>query len=168
MLGRHHALTRRLRALRRDAALRRAEQVLVAEGVHLTEAALACGVPVEAIVVAAGLARNEEGRRLLASAERRRVPVHEVTERVMDSLQDARSPQPVLSLVRWPASPLRAVLGQVAADGLVVVVHGVQDPGNLGSLLRTADAAGAAALVATRGGACLLYTSDAADEVVPV
>jgi TrmH family RNA methyltransferase len=75
----------------------------------------------------------------------------------MDSLQDARSPQPVLGLVRWPDSTLRSVLGRVASDGLVVVVHGVQDPGNLGSLLRTADAAGAAALVAAPGGADLSH-----------
>lgn len=157
MLGRHHALTRRLRALRRDAALRRAEQVLVAEGLHLVEEALGSGVAIELIVVSAGLEASDEGRRLLASAERRGVPVHEVAEQVMDSLQDARSPQPVLGLVRWPVSTLSSVLEGLAADGLVVVVHGVQDPGNLGSLLRTADAAGAGALVAARGGADLTH-----------
>lgn len=157
MLGRHHALTRRLRALRRDPALRRAEQVLVAEGFHATEEALAAGVSIELIVVSAGLEGSEEGRRLLAAAERQGVPFHRVAEQVMDSLQDARSPQPVLALVRWPASTLRDLLGRIAAGGLVVVVHGVQDPGNLGSLLRTADAAGAAALVAERGGADLTH-----------
>jgi len=85
MLGRNHRLTRRLRALRRDGALRRAEQVLLAEGAHLTEEALACGAAIELIVVSAGLERKDEGRRLLAAARERDVPVHEVTPQTTTS-----------------------------------------------------------------------------------
>lgn len=157
MLGRNHPLVRRLRALRRDAALRRAEEVLVAEGVHLTREAFAARAAVERIVVSPALERREEGRRLLAAARECGVPVDQVAERLMESLQDARSPQPVLSVVRWRQPSAESVLRDVAGDGLVVVAHGVQDPGNLGSLLRTADAAGAAALLVAEAGADLSH-----------
>ena len=65
LLGRRHPLIVRLRALRRDADLRRSEAVLVAEGVHLAQEALASGVAVEAIIASPRLTRNEEGRQLL-------------------------------------------------------------------------------------------------------
>jgi TrmH family RNA methyltransferase len=157
MLGRHHPLTRRLRALRRDGAMRRAERVLVAEGIHLTREALASGASVESVVASPALGRSDEGRRLLERARGAGVPVHEVAERLMESLQDARTPQPVLSLVRWPRIELSAVLDDATARGRIVVAHGIQDPGNLGSLLRSADAAGAVALLSCAGGADLSH-----------
>jgi len=147
MLGRNHPLIRRLRALRRDAALRRSEQVLVAEGLHLAREAFAAGAAVERLVIAPSLEGKEEGRLLLDAARQRGVPVERVAERLMESLQDARSPQPVLSLVSWRRPTAEELLRAAGPDALVVVAHGVQDPGNLGSLLRTADAAGAAAFL---------------------
>lgn len=157
MLGRNHPLTRRLRALRRDGGLRREEQVLIAEGVHLTEEALAAGAAVDSIVVAQGLDRMTEGRGLVTAARERGIPIHEVAPRLMEALQDARSPQPVLSIVRWSRPSVAAVLRDAGREPLIVVAHRVQDPGNLGSLLRTADAAGATALLVVEPAADLSH-----------
>jgi len=65
---------------------------------------------------------------------------------VIDRLASTESPQPVLAVVRIPAPPL-----DLAAAGLVVVADRIADPGNLGTILRSAEAAGFEAVVVTAG-----------------
>lgn len=157
MLSRTHPLTRRLRALRDDPAMRASSGVFVAEGIHLAADALAAGAAIEAAVVSARLADTAEGRALAAGLRAAAVPVHETTDAVLDQIQDARSPQPVVVLVKREAVTLTEALAATAGVPLVVVACGVQDPGNLGALWRTANAAGATALVATPGSASLTH-----------
>lgn len=151
-VGRTHSLVKQLRALRRDGALRRSEGRIVAEGIHLVEEALAAGAHIEALVFDRRLEEHPRGEALQAAAAAQEIPAHEVTPRLMESLQDARSPQPVLALVRWNAPDVDRLLAALPPEPLVVVAHSIQDPGNLGALLRSADAAGADAFVAC--GAC--------------
>jgi TrmH family RNA methyltransferase len=75
----------------------------------------------------------------------------------MDSLQDARSPQPVMLVVRRAAASVASVLAGRGGVPLVVIAWGVQDPGNLGGIVRSADAAGATGLIATGGSADLYH-----------
>jgi len=149
--GRQHPTIRRLRALRRDPLLRRDESVFIAEGVHLAQTALACSADVELVVVSPRLGATAEGRELLAEIQARGLDWAETTDAVLDSVQDARSAQPVLCLVRRPAWTADA--GLETGDGvpLVVVAAGIQDPGNLGAIVRTADAAGATACFVFEG-----------------
>lgn len=148
MLGRRHPTLQRLRALRKDPAARRRAGVLFAEGLHLAREALAAGATIEQVVVDASIHGHPEGPALLEALTRHGVPVDETSPAVLAGLQDARSPQPLLSVVRLP-DEARAPLD---AD-TVLVAAGVQDPGNLGAMLRTAEAAGAGAMVQLAGGA---------------
>jgi TrmH family RNA methyltransferase len=150
-IGRRHPTIRRLRALRRDAALRRQQSVFLAEGVHLALEALRSDADVELVVCSGRLSSNEEGRDLLRAIERRALQAVETADAVLDSLQDARSPQPVLTLVRRRSWPPQAGLEDPGLVPLVAAACGVQDPGNLGGLLRTADAAGATAFFVSQG-----------------
>jgi TrmH family RNA methyltransferase len=152
-LGRHHPTIRRLRALGRDPALRREQSVFVAEGFHLAQEALKSGADVELVLFSERLSTSGEGRSLLREIHRRQLSSVETDAAVLDSIQDTRSPQPVLMLVRRPDRPPRAGLGESGPAPLVVGAVGIQDPGNLGSLLRTADAAGATAFFVARGSA---------------
>lgn len=117
--------------------------MLLAEGFHLAEEALRAGASVEMAVVSPALEDSRAGLDLRESLGRRGVPVHEVAQGVLDDLQDARSPQPILLVVRRARSSLEAVLAAGPGTCLLAVAHGVQDPGNLGAMIRTADAAGA-------------------------
>jgi len=157
MLSRTHPIARRLRALRGDPVLRDDEGVFAAEGVHLALEALAAGAAIEAAVVSPRLSESDEGRdlarRLLAAG----IEVHEASAATLDALQDARSPQPVVLIVRQVPPSLDAVLTGRGGTPLLVVACGVQEPGNLGALLRTADAAAATGFVATPGSASLTH-----------
>ena len=150
-LGRHHATVRRLRALRRDGALRREEGVFVAEGMHLAQEALRANASVELVVVSDSLREHPEVHELLQALSEAAVPCHDVAPAVMDSLQDARSPQPILLVTRRRPLSIADCLDGARSAPLVVVAHGIQDPGNLGAIVRSADAAGATGLVAVGG-----------------
>jgi len=148
MIGRKSAVVRRLRALRKDRRLARDEGVFVAEGIHLAREAIAEGASIERAVIAASLRDHPEGPALLADLERRGVPVDETAPTVIESLQEARSPRPILLVCRRRATDAASIVRSAPGPILGVITVGVQDPGNLGSIVRTSDAAGASFLVA--------------------
>ena len=99
----------------------------------------------ELFVTEAAVAREVEVLRTAAAGD---VPVVVVTDRIAAALSDTVTPQGVIAVVRpAPLDP-----GAVLADArLVVVLDRVGDPGNAGTAIRTADAAGADAVVLTSG-----------------
>jgi TrmH family RNA methyltransferase len=157
MLSRTDPLARRLRSLRGDAKLRESENVFVAEGIHLAIDALAAGALIDAAVVAPRLSESDNGRNLERLLREKVADVHVCSDATIDALQDARSPQPVVLIVRRTSPALTTVIAGREGTPLVVVACGVQEPGNLGALWRTADAAGASGFVATEGSAHLTH-----------
>ncbi|MDH3628823.1 MAG: RNA methyltransferase [Acidobacteriota bacterium] len=150
MLGRQNPVIRRLRTLRRDGDARREAGVLLAEGIHLTREALSSNASFETVVVSPGIHTHAEGPALLQELARRDVCPLETTDSVLASLQDVRSPQPILSVVRTPTFGVDWLVER--NPPFVLVVAGIQDPGNLGSLIRTSEAAGVGGLIQLRGG----------------
>jgi TrmH family RNA methyltransferase len=157
MISRTHPIARRLRALKGDPALRDAEGVFVAEGIHLAADALAAGAAIEAALVSPRLSESREGRAVELNLREAGVVSHVGSQAILDALQDARSPQPVVLIVRRRPPTLDAVLAGRGGTPLVVVACAVQEPGNLGALLRTADAAAATGFVSTPGSASLTH-----------
>lgn len=131
--------------------------MLVAEGVHLAQEALASGARIEVAVVSPRLHDDAEGRALERQLREAGVAVEQTSEATMDALQDARSPQPVLVVARVGRRSLDEVLSAERGTPLIAVACGVQDPGNLGAVLRTAEAAGATGFVSTPGSADLTH-----------
>ena len=86
---------------------------------------------------------------LLRAAARRDVPVLLVDDRVARSLADTVHPQGVVAVVDLPRHRIDEVLRR--RPRLLTVLCGVADPGNAGTVIRTADAAGSDAVVLTRG-----------------
>jgi TrmH family RNA methyltransferase len=156
-VGKSHPKIRYLRALRRDRGMRDADRVYVAEGIHLATEALQASAPIELAVIAARLAQVDGGPQLRRRLEASRAELLEVADDVLDGIQDARSPQPVVVLLRRAALTLEEVVPGRAGVPLVVVAHGIQDPGTLGTLLRSADAAGATGCAVTGDGADLYH-----------
>jgi TrmH family RNA methyltransferase len=85
--------------------------------------------------------------KLTALAAGRGVPVVRVTESVLASIADTTTPQGVVATVRIKA----LTLDDVSGCDLVLVLADVRDPGNAGTLLRSAAAAGAGAVIACKG-----------------
>jgi TrmH family RNA methyltransferase len=124
-------------------ALRLRARSFLAEGPQAVGEALARdGVVTELFLTAAARARHGG---LAARASRQGAPVHVVSGDVMAELAQTVTPQGILAVCRFVDVPLAALAG--AAPRLAVILANVRDPGNAGTVLRTADAAGAAGVV---------------------
>src|SRR6266581_4390825 len=124
---------------RRKARGRRGLAVL--EGVRLVEEALAAGLEFKGALVSPDLARTTRGQSLVADLASHAVPVEDVGARTFSQLAGTETPQGILAVVApriWTVADVSPAPG-----GAVLVVDGVQDPGNLGTLIRTAHAMGA-------------------------
>jgi len=147
----------RLRALARSAARRSKEAVYLAEGVRWTREALSTPDAIAAAVVSARLRGSDEGRSLCRRIEALACPCYETPDRLLDVVAESRSPQGVLLVMKRPPDRLQDWLGDSPQPtGLWVVSVGIQDPGNLGGLVRTAWAFGAAGFLC-HGGADLYH-----------
>lgn len=126
---------------------RRRESAYVIEGVRLMEEALAAGVAFRTIYYCSRLlAATARGARLLSELTARGLPIEEMSERVLAAVADTVTPQGVLAVLPLPPRP-----GFPADARLLLLLDGLQDPGNLGTMLRTALAAGADGVIAGPG-----------------
>jgi RNA methyltransferase, TrmH family len=119
---------------------------IVLEGDRLVDDAIAAGVELEVLLVAED--REQRAREL----EARELPVRRIEVPLLQRVSALGTTPGVLALAKCPARRELSTLDPVSAR-LVLVVAGVQDPGNLGALARSAEAAGAQALVVLSGGA---------------
>lgn len=152
VLGAHHPDLSRLRALLRDARRRRAEGAVVLEGARLVGGALDRGARVRRLYVASGGDRGAATSGLEARVAAAGGEVFEVDGRVLGRVASTVTPQPVLAEVDAPPGPPDPWPPPATPEsGPVLVLAGVADPGNVGTLVRSAEAAGATAVVRGEG-----------------
>jgi len=119
----------------------------VLEGPHLVAEALAAGLALSELLVTPAFLSSVEGMRL----SRRAPSVVEVSPEVLESLAEADSPQGVLALASLPRGGVETL--PIRPAGLYVYAEALQDPGNLGALVRTCEAAGVTAVAVGAGSA---------------
>lgn len=120
------------------------------EGLRLVEDLAASPLSVRWAVAASDFAEAPRARMLLHTLARQGVPVREVAPRELAALAATETPQGILAVATQPAASLDAL----AAPGdaaVLLVLDAVQDPGNFGTLVRTAEALGACAVAALPG-----------------
>jgi TrmH family RNA methyltransferase len=134
----------RLRAARRltKRAFRRRERAFLAEGPQAVAEAFNCGAKLtDLFVTVPARSRHHD---LVAEVEAVGIPVHMVSGEVMGELAQTVTPQGLLAVCRFVDVSLADA---VNGGGLVALLANVRDPGNAGTVLRTADAAGARAVI---------------------
>lgn len=147
MLSRREAsLLRTLRQRR----TREAEGLFLVEGVRAVEDLAASGLPIRFAVAASTLGDAPRGRGLLDVLATKRVAVREIPDRELADFADTETPQGILAVAQIPRAGLDD-LPLNADPSVLVVLDAVQDPGNFGTLARTAEALGASGLVALPG-----------------
>lgn len=112
-------------------------------GIHPVLAALESGQPIDRVTIAKG-AGGPRLQKVIDLCRERRIPVRFEGRDVLDRMSRSAVHQGVIANVA--ASPYRT-LDELPAGGMLVVLDGVEDPHNLGAIIRTAHAAGAAAIV---------------------
>ena len=136
----------------RDLARRRGRErrgLALAEGVRLIEEAVAAAIPIRGAAVSPALEGTTRGKALKLALAGRGVRMVEVAPAELDALADTEHPQGVVAVVEPRVWSLADV--PVLPGGVVLVLDAVQDPGNFGTLVRTAEALGAAGVIALPG-----------------
>jgi TrmH family RNA methyltransferase len=153
VIGARHPVLSRLRQLSRQRKARDAEGTFVIDGPKLVAEALAAGVALLEVV-----AEPDAPAELVERARGSGATVHRAPAGTLARVTATATPQPIAAIAVREDRALGPVLDGLDRPELVVVLVGVNDPGNAGTLLRSADAVGAGAVV---------FSDDAVDPYNP-
>lgn len=137
----------RLRRLVGRRSARQSERAFVVEGTKVLGEALSSGAPVESVYVDRGGLAGHRAAAVIEEARDRGIRVYDLAGGVMARVAGTATPQAALAIVAYIDVALDAVRG---ADFLIVCAD-VRDPGNAGTVLRSAQAAGAAGVICCQG-----------------
>jgi TrmH family RNA methyltransferase len=146
-----------LETLVRHLSLRRGRErrgLALAEGVRLVEEVLATGVVIRAALVSPALEATPRGAALAASLKSRAPRFESMTDRQLAELAATEHPQGVLVVIEPKPGTLDDI--SLSSRSVVLVLDAVQDPGNVGTMIRTAHGLGAAGVIALPGSAELV------------
>jgi RNA methyltransferase, TrmH family len=137
------ATARWLRALGKP-RVRQREGVAVVEGMKAVAELLPLADRVVRLFWSEAVAGRPGGAALVAAFRERGVAMDRVTPELLDRLSDTRSPQGLIAVARLQPAPLERVL---TPRGDLLILEDVQDPGNVGTLIRTVEAVGGTGMV---------------------
>lgn len=123
---------------------RRKDQVFVVEGAKMFEEAPADWI-IKVYVTETFLQKYTSKE---VDAKLQQVPYETVTEEVFSKMSDTKTPQGVLCVMKWPQYDLTDILKD--PTGVYVLLEDIQDPGNLGTIVRTGEGAGISGVIMTK------------------
>ncbi len=135
----------KLAARLRDHRQRKKEQRILIDGAREIARAIAAGVALQEVFVCPDLCRGTEAQQLLEILPGSRAEVLEVNEQVFSRLAFGQRAEGIVAVAAIPPHGLGDIV--LPNNPLVAVLEGVEKPGNIGAVLRSADAAGVSALV---------------------
>jgi TrmH family RNA methyltransferase len=144
--SRDNSLLRQVRAVR-DGKI---EELIFIEGLRLSEEAQRSNLAIEAVVVSEELLRKERVAGTIAELSRLSKRTASVSEKLLESVSYTKTPQGIIVLAERPEASEVRLAASVGPDSLLVVLHQINNPVNVGAILRTAEAAGAAGVITTK------------------
>lgn len=124
------------------------ESLFLAEGIRLVEMAVKSDWNIRYCIVTEKAAEVPRVKDIIAQAGQKAIAVYAVNERIYEKACDTVTPQGILAVMEKKIYGLEDL---TTKEALILVMDGVQDPGNIGAMIRTADAAGLGGIVALTG-----------------
>ena len=143
--SRDNSLLRQARAVRDG----KVDDLIFVEGLRLCVEALRSNLELEAVIFSEQLAGKEKAVAPIAEISRASRRVASVTEKLLESISYTKTPQGIVVLARRPESSEQRLAASLTNDALLVVLHQINNPVNVGAVLRTAEAAGATGIITT-------------------
>ena len=145
--SRDNALVKRARAVRDG----RVPESIFVEGVRLCEEALGASLAIQDVICAERITSEERGARLLRAFEEAGQLINIVSESVLASISDTKTPQGIVALASRPETGRSSLAEKASEVPLLLILHRINNPSNAGAILRTAEAAGAEGAILTEG-----------------
>ena len=147
---RQHSSVKRFRDAARPAASNGLERELLLDGLHLLSEAYSSGISVEIAAFEHAALEDPTARALAEKLSAAGTEVLIVSRNVIDAMSPVRTPSGSVGIARHAlVAPAAALRARSHTTPLVVIAHDVQDPGNVGGIIRTSEAAGATAVIAS-------------------
>ncbi|NMA14493.1 MAG: 23S rRNA (guanosine(2251)-2'-O)-methyltransferase RlmB [Clostridia bacterium] len=124
-------------------------ELFLIEGVRTVEEALTSNFKIRFVLYNERLLQDERGRRLLDWVNSAGVSAWQVDNKLFDDVAETENSQGIIAVADTRMLHMEDL--RIQENSIILVVNGVQDPGNLGTMIRTACAAGAAAAVLIKG-----------------
>lgn len=144
--SRDNSLLRRARAVRDG----KESASIFVEGLRLCEEALASGLNIEAVIYSEQIAQKERPALLINALAKAGAKSAAVSEKLLESISYTKTPQGIVVLASRPAGDQASLEARQRALPLLVVMHSINNPVNVGAIVRAAEAAGATGVIATK------------------
>lgn len=144
--SRDNSLLRQVRAVR-DGKI---DDLIFIEGLRLCEEARLSQLEIEAVIVSEELLRKDHAATVIDEIAAVSNRVASVSEKLLESVSYTKTPQGIIVLAQRPASSEARLTASLNANSLLVVLHQINNPVNVGAILRTAEAAGASGVITTK------------------
>ena len=143
--SRDNSLLREARAVRDG----KVDELIFVEGLRLCVEALKSQLDLEAVIASEELIRKDKAAAAFAELAKASRRVATVSEKLLESISYTHTPQGIVVLARRPESSQQRLAASLQPNPLLVVLHEINNPVNVGAVLRTAEAAGADGIVVT-------------------
>ena len=129
----------------------KARASIFVEGLRLCEEALRSHLNIEAVIYSEHIARKDRAANLIHELESIATKSASVSEKLLESISYTKTPQGIVVLAARPQLTETQFKALQPTNPLLVVLHGINNPVNVGAILRTGEAAGATGVITTKG-----------------
>ncbi|QEK13639.1 23S rRNA (guanosine(2251)-2'-O)-methyltransferase RlmB [Crassaminicella thermophila] len=121
----------------------------IVEGIRIVRDAIENNKKIECVLFCEKLYETSGGEELIKNLIEKNIKIYQVPNKIFMEICDTQNPQGIIAVLPYELYNLDQVLNE--GKGLFLVLDRIQDPGNLGTIIRTADAAGFDAVLLTKG-----------------
>jgi TrmH family RNA methyltransferase len=144
--SRDNSLLRQARAVRDG----KVDELIFVEGLRLAEETMRSELDIEAVIISDQLAQKEKAAGLIGELGQLSNRMASVSEKLLESISYTQTPQGIVVLASRPQTSRHHFQANQNAPALIVIMHRINNPVNAGAILRTAEAAGATGVIATK------------------
>jgi TrmH family RNA methyltransferase len=143
--SRDNSLLRRARAVRDG----KVDDLIFVEGLRLCEEALISKLEIEAVIYTDHIARKDRAASLIQNLNSVARGSAQVSEKLLESISYTKTPQGIVVLAARPGNDESSFAAKQSENPLLILLHEINNPVNVGAIVRTAEAAGATGVIAT-------------------
>lgn len=123
----------------------------IIEGIKLVKEAIESSVQISLLVVCESFAQSDEGKQHLQSLKNYQTKIYRVTDKLFQEITQTKTPQGILAIAPIQHFSLQKLIADQQENPFYIYCDEIQDPGNMGTIIRTADAANADGIILSKG-----------------